>query len=179
MISYPQARYPIGTLAQNLEQPADLQADLQTLAGFAERLQHLLSSPDVDLNARYRDASWTVQQLVHHLADSHTHALIRLKWAMTEDQPQIKAYQEAETAELADYQLPIGLSMGMIDSIHRKMLALLQSADQSSLDRRYFHPGRNRWFTVAETARMYAWHSTHHLAHIQIALGKARVAAEV
>ncbi|WP_369823751.1 hypothetical protein [Chitinophaga sp. CF118] len=32
----------------------------------------------------YRDDGWTVKQVIHHLADSHTNAYIRFKLGLTE-----------------------------------------------------------------------------------------------
>src|SRR5947209_1548079 len=52
------------------------------------------------LNTRYRH--WTIRQIVHHLADSHINSYIRFKWALTEDNPTIKAYYEDRWAELQD-----------------------------------------------------------------------------
>ena len=55
---------------------------------------------DDQLDARYRN--WTIRQIVHHLADSHVNSYIRFKWALTEDRPTIKAYDEGRWAALAN-----------------------------------------------------------------------------
>ena len=47
---------------------------------------------DEQLDTRYKN--WTIRQIAHHIADSHLHSIIRFKWALTEDQPTIKAYEE-------------------------------------------------------------------------------------
>src|SRR6266567_1774133 len=56
--------------------------------------------PDDQLDTRYRN--WTVRQIVHHLADSHVNSYIRFKWALTEETPTIKAYDEGRWAALED-----------------------------------------------------------------------------
>ena len=43
-----------------------------------------------DLAKQYREGSWTVRELVHHLADSHMNAFVRFKLALTEENPTIK-----------------------------------------------------------------------------------------
>ena len=37
------------------------------------------------LQTPYRPDGWTIQQVVHHIADSHMNAYIRFKLALTED----------------------------------------------------------------------------------------------
>src|SRR5580658_6913758 len=46
--------------------------------------------------------NWNIRQIVNHLADSHVHSYIRFKWALTEDKPLIKAYDENLWSDLAD-----------------------------------------------------------------------------
>ena len=45
-------------------------------------------------------------------------ALIRLKLALTEDNPTIKPYDENAWATLADMRLPIDVSLAVIDGLH-------------------------------------------------------------
>jgi hypothetical protein len=45
------------------------------------------------INTRYLPTEWTVQQIVHHLADAHMNGIIRLKLIMTEDRPPLKVYR--------------------------------------------------------------------------------------
>src|SRR5262249_31195846 len=46
--------------------------------------------------------NWTIRQIVHHLADSHVNSYVRFKWALTEELPTIKAYDEGRWAALED-----------------------------------------------------------------------------
>ena len=54
------------------------------------------------LQTSYRPDGWTIQQVVHHIADSHMNSYIRFKLALTEDKPMIKPYDEKLWAELPD-----------------------------------------------------------------------------
>ena len=54
------------------------------------------------LETPYRPGGWTVRQLVHHVADSHMNAYVRVRLALTEDWPTIIPYQEKRWAELED-----------------------------------------------------------------------------
>ena len=48
--------------------------------------------------------NWSIRQITHHIADSHVHCYIRIKWALTEENPTIKAYEEADWVQLIDCQ---------------------------------------------------------------------------
>src|SRR5579871_5139683 len=54
----------------------------------------------------YREGGWTVRQLVHHIADSHMNAFVRVRLALTEDWPTIKPYDEKAWATLHDSAAP-------------------------------------------------------------------------
>ena len=57
------------------------------------------------MKTTYSPIGWTVNQLIHHIADSHMNAYIRFKLSLTETEPTIKPYEEAEWARLPDYKL--------------------------------------------------------------------------
>lgn len=163
-------QYPVGTLADALAGASDYQADVAEIAGFAERLIALLAglSPK-QLTQHYRPGSWTIPILVHHCADSHMHALLRSKKALTESVPEIGPYDEGLTATLADYTLPMEVSVQMLTGIHARFATLLASLSPAQQEREYLHLGHGRTFTVADIARTYAWHGRHHLEHIRLA----------
>lgn len=119
------------------------------------------------LDTPYRPGGWTVRQLVHHCSDSHMNAFIRYKLALTEDNPTVKPYDEAVWANLADSALVIEPSLAIIKAIHFKWGVLLDSMKPEDFKKTYFHPEKNRSQSLEEVTLMYAWHSQHHLAHIQ------------
>ncbi|WP_188506437.1 DinB family protein [Parapedobacter pyrenivorans] len=43
---------------------------------------------------------------------------------------------------------------------------VLKNLDEKSLKRKYIHPEHGQEFTLDETIGMYAWHCSHHLAHV-------------
>jgi hypothetical protein len=119
------------------------------------------------LHVPYREGGWTIQQVVHHVADSHMNAYIRLKLALTEDNPTVKPYDENTWAVLPDTNLvPVNVSVTLLHSLHRRMVALLQNMQPSDWERTYYHPEHKRDFPIWEMVAMYAWHSKHHTAHI-------------
>ena len=114
----------------------------------------------------YRDGGWTVQQVVHHLADSHMNAYTRFKLALTEDEPTIKPYNETRWAELSDSKTtPVETSLALMDGLHERWLNLLRGMAPADFARKLKHPERGT-MTLDETLGMYAWHGRHHVAHI-------------
>ena len=121
---------------------------------------------DAQLDTEYRPGGWTVRQTVHHIADSHSNSLTRFKLALTEDTPPtIRPYYEDRWAELADSKLPIDVSLKMIEGIHIRWSALLNSMSDDQFEREFVHPETGNWPLEGALA-LYAWHSQHHTAHI-------------
>jgi hypothetical protein len=59
-----------------------------------------------------------VRQVVHHMADSHSHIPIRFRLALTEDEPTPKGYDTNKWAELPDAKTgPIELRLGLLGAV--------------------------------------------------------------
>jgi hypothetical protein len=116
----------------------------------------------------YREGGWSTQQVIHHVADSHTNAYIRIRLALTEDNPTIKPYDENAWALLPDVDtVPVNISVTLLHALHRRLVALMETLSPAQWERTYYHPEHKRNFTVWEMASLYAWHSRQHTAHIQ------------
>ena len=119
------------------------------------------------LNTPYRPGGWTVRQLIHHIADSHHNSYIRFKWALTEDNPTIKAYDEKAWSTLFDAtEAPIEMSLLHIKAVHQKLVYLLKGLSTAQLNRTFVHPEGNTVTSLKENIGRYAWHGNHHLAHL-------------
>lgn len=118
------------------------------------------------LDTPYRDGGWTVRQVVHHLADSHMNAFTRFKLALTEDNPQIKPYdQDAWAASPDAAKTDIALSLALLEGLHGRWAALLSSLTPADFARTFRHPEIGLVRLDLNTA-LYAWHGKHHTAHI-------------
>jgi hypothetical protein len=127
---------------------------------------------DRQLDTPYRQAGWTVRQVVHHLPESHMNAYVRFKLALTEDTPLIKTYEEARWAELPDAtSAPIGMSLDLLDALHRRWVTLLRSLTPAQFERTYRHPELGV-MTLDAALALYAWHGTHHTAHVRLVAAK-------
>lgn len=161
-------RYPIGKFIPAAQYTReDLISCINVISVFPEQLRKEVAHlSEQQLNTCYRQGGWTLRQVVFHCCDSHMNALIRTKLALTENNPQIKPYNEALFAERSDYKLPVMHGLDLLAAIHIQWSALLNSVSLQEFERTYFHPEHNKSFSLSEVIALYAWHCNHHLAHI-------------
>ena len=165
-----QLRYPIGEFDCPKEiTKGQIESWISILKHFPDRLEQLVSNlTDEQLDTVYRSEGWTIRQVVHHLSDSHQHSYTRFKWALTEDQPVIKAYSEQDWAELPDAKIaPIAMSLQHLKAIHYKLVYLLRLLSIDDFNKGFIHPESNKLVLIKQNLAMYAWHSSHHYAHIE------------
>src|SRR6516225_2773410 len=156
-------RYPIGQFQAPQE---------TTQAMRAQAIQEITAVPaavraatqglnDTQLDTPYRDGGWTVRQVVHHVADSHLNAYVRLRLALTESEPEIKPYDEGAWAKLEDAEhAPVEVSLRLIDPLHERWVRLLQSLKSEDFARTMRHP-EHGVRSVDWLAFLYAWHGRH------------------
>ena len=167
-------RYPIGVFVHvGPVERADRERWMDDLAALPDAMRSVVMGiPAEALDQPYRPGGWTLRQVIHHVPDSHLNAYIRFKWALTEDAPTIKPYDERGWAELADIDAtPIRTSLDLLESLHARWTTLLRHLTEADWARTYVHPesGTQR---LDWTVGSYAWHGRHHLAHITTALAR-------
>jgi hypothetical protein len=161
-------RYPIGRYDWKRQVGlADISEAIDAIELLPQSMDFALDGLDeAQLDTPYRPGGWTVRQLVHHVADSHMHAYVRLKFALTESAPVIKPYSETAWAELADSRCePASLSMSLIEALHRRWVGLLRSLTAPDFEKTFQHPELGPVSLDRHTS-LYAWHGRHHAAHI-------------
>lgn len=161
-------RYPIGKYEPqpfSEKQKAAWLADIQFLPRLIEQAIENLDA--AQLATPYRDGGWTVNQLVHHIADSHMNAYIRFKLGLTETNPTIKPYEEQEWALLADNDLvPINVSITLLYALHQRWLATIDNLNHAEWEKTVHHPISEKSMSLWFLLGLYAWHGKHHVAHI-------------
>jgi len=154
----PPATITVADRARFIEQIAAApQAMRQAVAGLSE----------TQLDTPYRDGGWTVRQVVHHVPDSHMNAYMRMKFGLTEQQPQVKPYDQetwAQTPEVAT--TPIGVSLTLLESLHERWVRLMKGMKDQDFARLINHPEWKAPLTLDMVAAHYAWHGRHHVGHI-------------
>ncbi len=166
-------KYPIGKFNAPAEiSEENLQEAIEIIRLFPEQLKLLVHNlNDEELGKTYREDSWTIRQLVHHISDSHNHAYMRFRWALTEENPTIKAYDEKAWSEMYDNKTaPIAWSITHIEAIHHKLVNIVKMMTEKDWERTYIHNITKEEKQLKTIALMYAWHSMHHFSHIKNAL---------
>lgn len=162
-------RYPIGKFNRPDSISEGLISEwIEILDRYPERLHQLVKGlSEEQLNTPYRPGGWTVRQLVHHISDSHHNSYIRFKWALTEDKPVIKVYDEKKWAELHDTRSgPISISLDHLAAVHAKLVYLLRGLTREDLNKSFIHPEGLVETSLEENIGRYVWHGNHHYAHI-------------
>ncbi|WP_027481445.1 YfiT family bacillithiol transferase [Deinococcus pimensis] len=160
-------RFPIGPfLPATYDAPARA-ALILDLATLPERLRAAVRDLDDDrLDTPYREGGWTVRQVVHHVADSHMNAYVRVKLALTEDHPTVRPYDEAAWASLPDSRLPVDVSLSLLGALHERWAALWRDLPGEAWARTFHHPASGETVRLDTALAQYAWHGRHHLAHV-------------
>lgn len=161
-------RYPIGQYERKSSLTSGERAEaISQISEAPKRLREAVAGlSDAQLDTPYRPGGWTVRQVVHHVPESHMNAYVRLKLALTENEPTIKPYDENLWSQLPDvHETPIETSLSLLEALHLRWDVLLRSVSAADFARRLRHPESGP-MTVDNLVHHYAWHGRHHVAHI-------------
>ncbi len=163
-----QLKFPAGKFKAPVSYTAeDIRKWITIIKEFPGRLrQAIIGLNEKQLDTPYRTGGWSLRQVVHHVADSHMNSILRFKWALTEDNPTIKPFEEADWALLPDYRLPVEPSLRILEGLHLHWVALLESFTDEEWSRTFMHPQSGETMQLKKALALYACHSKHHLAHI-------------
>jgi hypothetical protein len=135
-------RYPIG--GPRRADSFTAQERSAAIEGIRQLPQNLRSAvaalSEEQLETPYRPGGWTVRQLVHHVADSHMNAYVRVRLGLTEDWPTIIPYQENRWAQLEDASTgAVSTSLDLLQSLHTRWAQLFASLDEQDWKRAKRH----------------------------------------
>jgi hypothetical protein len=149
---------------------AERQVAIQKIAALPAQLEALVTGrADSDLNKNYGPGKWTARQVIHHLADSHIHSFIRMRYIATTDNPTIQPYDQDEWAKLPDACTgPIEPSLEILKGAHARWAAFLGALPEDAFTRTGLHPERGT-VSLDDLVRIYAGHGEKHLGHIRTA----------
>ncbi len=135
--------------------------DIQLLPSLLEDAVHNLD--EAQLRTPYRPGGWTLQQVVHHVADSHMNAYMRFKLALTEDNPTIKPYSQDAWANLSDNHLPVNISLTFLHALHNRWHELMKNMTEADWQKTIYHPEQERtislWNMLADVH--LAWEASY------------------
>jgi uncharacterized damage-inducible protein DinB len=169
-------RYPIGPFTFNPDAtPETRAADIRAIAEMPRQFRAVVAPlTDEQIDTPYRAGGWTIRQVVHHVADSHINAYVRFRWALTEEAPTLKAYDEKAWAGLPDAAGGrVELSLDLLSALHARWVALLEAMTAEDFAREITHPVSGR-LPLDRFLQLYAWHGRHHIAHVELVAAPKR-----
>jgi hypothetical protein len=161
-------RYPIGEFKYDRPNTREQQIELINQIDEAPRnLRNAARGLSAEqLDTPYRPYGWTVRQVIHHVPDSHMNSYVRFKWALTEEEPMIKAYDEVRWSDLNDARnAPPEVSLALLEALHKRWVLVLRALTAKDFARSYRHPELGP-MTLDKTLSLEAWHGRHHVSHI-------------
>jgi len=167
-------KYPIGRFIPLTNYSADSIAQLNQLIESAPaKYEELVTNlTEAELHKTYRAGSWTIRQLVHHVADIHLLNFLRVKKTLTEENYEATLIQMNDWAILPDTILaPVESSLLMFTGINQRFTFLMRHLDQLALNKKFYHPRMQTYLSLVQAWHMAIWHVKHHEAHLQLALG--------
>ncbi|WP_411955285.1 YfiT family bacillithiol transferase [Alkalibacillus sp. S2W] len=165
-------KFPIG----QLELPETITLDhihewMKDIETYTNRLRETVEGlSESDLEKTYREGSYNVRQLVHHIADSQLNMYQRLKMVLTDNNPTVPAFDQDEWAVQPDTKLSVESSIKMLEGINERIVALGKSISEDELSRVFTRADEGEISVATKLAKL-SWHEEHHLEHIKIALG--------
>src|SRR5690606_15341004 len=151
-------KFPIG----KLEVPEHVTTEhvqewLGKIDSYTTRLREAVDGLDEEqLGKKYREGSWTVRQLVYHIADSQLTMYQRLRLALTDDNPTVPAFDQEKWAELPDNELPVESSVRILEGLNERIVAIGKHVSESDLDRVFTHEV-NGEISVATKLEKLCW----------------------
>lgn len=117
---------------------------------------------------------WSARQIVHHLADSEMTSAIRLRLLLTEDQPQIRGYDQDEFARRLHYDTrSLHASLAAFQAARLTTAEILEQMSDADWAREGTHSESGR-YTVERWLEIYAAHAHGHAEQIRAARAAAR-----
>lgn len=168
MIGMDRLRYPIGHFTA-IQEPSEeqLKQFFDSIAEIPLKLRRAIEGLKLEqLQTPYRHGGWTLQQVVHHLADAEMNAYIRFKRGLTEEHPLAGTFREDLWADLSDYHdVPVETSILLLETLHNRFVALLVKLKPSDFNRMVASPTHGN-MTLNVALQRFSWHAHHHIEQI-------------
>jgi hypothetical protein len=110
---------------------------------------------------------------VHHVAEAHAVAFVRMKLLLTEAHPPLKTWDQDLWCAMEDErQGPIEPSLRLLEGVHGRITDMLARVRPEQWGRTALHPDRGE-LTLRDFLVTYSGHGAHHLAQV-LALRRAK-----
>jgi DinB family protein len=148
--------------------PAERASLIQQYAEGPRRLRAALGTvPTPAFQWRPAPGEWSAHEVVVHCADSETQAASRIRVVVSEKDPVILGYDEAQWARDFDYHAhPLDAALAAVDAVRANTAALLRRLPEGAWSRVGRHTESGRYGAV-DWLRIYAEHLENHARQIE------------
>lgn len=142
-------------------------------AGYDAVVDALDGATEAELDARPADGGWTARECVHHLADSESRSMLRLRTLLAADEPAIEAYDQDQWARRLPYDGPVEEPLAVVGAVRAFSLATLRRLGEEDWARAGRHPEHAEPYAVDTWLAVYAEHPHEHAGQIRTARAAA------
>jgi hypothetical protein len=162
-------RYPIGHFEPiHIFSKEDRDKSINQILLIIRNLRNLIYNLTTEqLQTPYRVGGWSIQQIIHHMADNDMNAYLRFKRALTEKEPFAASYREDLWGNLHDYfETDIETSLFLLESLHKRFYILLHKLDSTDFSRTLRTQALGL-INLDTTLQRFIWHNHHHMSQIE------------
>lgn len=143
------------------------EARIRTLRELPAKVEAAISGlSEEQLDRVAGGEGWSIRQIVHHLADAHLNAFLRMKLMLTETKPILKPFNQEAWAELPDTtRLPLDSSLLILKGLHSRWAGLLDTVSEEDWQRVGVHLERGL-VSMDDQLKTYSGHCEDHLGQI-------------
>jgi hypothetical protein len=148
---------------------------LKVQASTARKIEKLLKGvPRNRLTRRPAPGTWSVAEIVAHLAEAELVGGYRIRMILSAPGTPVQAYDQNKWAETGRYaKRHPKQSLKLFCALREANVALLRSLDKAQWKLHGVHAERGVE-TIRRLAELYAGHDINHLRQIEAALGQTR-----
>jgi hypothetical protein len=141
---------------------------IRQYADGPRRLREALAKvPFEALQWRPMPGEWSAHEVVVHCSDSETQSASRIRVVVSEKDPVIQGYDEAQWARDFDYHAhPIDIALATVDAVRANTAALLRRLPEAAWSKVGRHTESGR-YTAEDWLKIYADHLENHARQIE------------
>ena len=147
---------------------AERDALIEQYARGPARLRAALAAvPPEAIKWRPAPGEWSAHEVICHCADSETNAAARIRYLVSETDPLVLGYDEAEWARRFDYHsLPLEPALAVVDAVRANTAVLIRRLDDDAWTRRGRHTESGAYSAI-DWLHIYAEHLELHSRQIE------------
>jgi DinB family protein len=147
---------------------ADRDRLIQQYADGPARLRAAFAAVPADARQwRPEPGEWSAHEVVVHCADSETQSASRIRVLVSDKDPVIQGYDEAQWAREFDYHAhPLDVALVTVDAVRANTTALLRRLPESAWAKVGRHTESGR-YTAEDWLTIYADHLENHARQIE------------